>query len=47
MALILLLAFFVVLGVAGVLGWFVDSRDTDYSLGRLLAPRPTPAGKRR
>ena len=39
MALLILLAFFVVLGVAAVSGHVADTRDPDYSLGRLLAPR--------
>lgn len=45
MALILLLAFFGALAVAGVLGLVADSRDPDYSLGRLIAPKPTDSDK--
>jgi hypothetical protein len=42
MAALILLAFFVVLGVAVLLGHVPDTRDPDFSLGKLLAPRRAP-----
>jgi hypothetical protein len=39
MAALIFLAFFVVLGVAVVLGRTPDTRDPEFSLGRVLAPR--------
>ncbi|MDP9117146.1 MAG: hypothetical protein M3O28_07795 [Actinomycetota bacterium] len=39
MALLLLLAFLVLLGLASALGHTADSRDPDYSLGLVLRPR--------
>ncbi|HET8581950.1 MAG TPA: hypothetical protein VFL65_01765 [Jatrophihabitans sp.] len=45
-AVILLLAFFVLLALAAALGFVADSRDPDYSMGRLLTPRaPGRAGR--
>lgn len=38
MALILLLAFLVALSAAGILGLVPDTRDPDYSLGRVVEP---------
>lgn len=45
MALILLLAFFVALSAAGILGLGADTRDPDYTLGRVIAPKPTERGQ--
>jgi len=43
-ALIVFVALFVLLGVAGYF-WGVDSRDPDYSVGRMLSYRPREAQK--
>jgi hypothetical protein len=40
-----LLVLLVALGVATVLGWTADTRDPDYSLGRIVAPRAPEAGR--
>jgi hypothetical protein len=41
MAALVFLAFFVLLGAAVLLGYTVDSRDPDYSLGKVFtAERP-------
>jgi hypothetical protein len=42
-----LLAFLIACGVASVLGWTVDTRDPEYSLGRLVAPRAASDEKNR
>jgi hypothetical protein len=42
MALIIVTAALVLLAVLSVLGWTADSRDTDYSIGRMLAWHPEP-----
>jgi hypothetical protein len=39
MAALLFLAFFIVLGVAVVLGRTPDTRDPEFSLGRVVVPR--------
>jgi hypothetical protein len=43
MAAFVFLAFFLVLGVAVVLGRTPDSRDPDFALGRVLTPRASRA----
>jgi hypothetical protein len=47
MAALLFLAFFIVIGVAVVTGHSHDSRDPDFSLGKVLAPRAHPNGRDR
>jgi hypothetical protein len=47
MAALLFLAFFIVLGVAVVLGRTPDTRDPEFSLGRVLAPRTASDDKGR
>jgi hypothetical protein len=44
-ALVLTLVAFIALGVAAVRGWLPDTRDPEFSLGRVLHGRsgPTPA----
>jgi hypothetical protein len=39
MAFLIVLGFFVLLGAAALLGRTADTRDPEYSLGRVLAPR--------
>ena len=39
MAALLILAMFIALGVAAWRGWLPDTRDPEYSLGKLLEPR--------
>jgi hypothetical protein len=47
MAALLFVAFLVLLGVAVMLGYTVDSRDPEYSLGKVLtAVRPKDADGR-
>ena len=41
MVALFLIALIVALGVAALCGWTADSRDPEYSLGRLIAPRAT------
>jgi hypothetical protein len=47
MAALIFLAFLVVLGVAVVLGRTPDTRDPEFSLGRVLAPRTASGGEGR
>jgi hypothetical protein len=42
MAALIFLIIIVGIGIASVLGWTADSRDPDYSLGKLLHPRSNP-----
>jgi hypothetical protein len=46
-AALVFLGLFLVLGVLALLGWTADTRDPDYSLGRLLLPDPRPGPARR
>jgi hypothetical protein len=41
MAALIVLGVIALLGVLAVLGWTADSRDPEYSLGRVLRHRPT------
>lgn len=41
-SLVLFFALTALLGVASVMGWTHDSRDSAYSLGAVLRPRPKP-----
>ena len=38
-ALLVILATLIVLGVAAVRGWLPDTRDPEFSLGRVVRPR--------
>jgi hypothetical protein len=39
MAALIFLVIIIAMGVAALLGWTADSRDPEYSLGKVLAPR--------
>jgi hypothetical protein len=42
MAAIIVLVLFALLSVAVLMGWTVDSRDSDYDLGPVFDPPSTP-----
>ena len=47
MAALIFLAFFAVLSAVVLLGYGADSRDPEFSLGKVLAPRSTPGDQGR
>jgi hypothetical protein len=47
MAVLILLALFLVLGVAAYFGWVPDTRDPEFSLGRVTAPRTASGAQSR
>jgi hypothetical protein len=44
MTALVFLGVLILLGVAAVRGWLPDTRDPEFSLGRVLAPRGGSAG---
>lgn len=42
-----ILGFFVLLGAAALLGWCADTRDPEYSFGRVIAPWAASDGESR
>jgi uncharacterized membrane protein len=42
MALLIVLALLVIVAAVSILGWTPDSRDTQYSVGRMLDWKPEP-----